>query len=99
MTTSPSPGPPFVRTWLIWTAGFLAFPIAGLAGSGVAGRVDSPVAALVGGAVAGLGIGLGQTLASRGRAAGPGARRAVRHRTGAERSRRRPRRPGWRRRR
>jgi hypothetical protein len=56
-----------VRTWLIWTAGFLAFPLAGLAGTAVVGRVDSPVAALVGGAVAGLGIGLGQTLASRGR--------------------------------
>jgi hypothetical protein len=51
----------------MWTAGFLAFPLAGLAGTAVAGRVDSPVAALVGGAVAGLGIGLGQTLASRGR--------------------------------
>jgi hypothetical protein len=56
-----------LRTWLIWTAGFLAFPLAGLAGTAVVGRVDSPVAALVGGAVAGLGIGLGQTLASRGR--------------------------------
>jgi hypothetical protein len=56
-----------VRTWLIWTAGFLAFPLAGLAGTAVVGRVDSPVAALLGGAVAGLGIGLGQTLAGRGR--------------------------------
>jgi hypothetical protein len=56
-----------VRTWLIWTAGFLAFPIAGLAGTGVAGRVDDPFAALVGGTVAGLVIGAGQTLASRGR--------------------------------
>jgi hypothetical protein len=56
-----------VHTWLIWTAGFLAFPLAGLAGTAVVGRVDSPVAALIGGAVAGLGIGLGQTLASRGR--------------------------------
>ncbi len=56
-----------IRTWLIWTAGFLAFPLAGLASRAVVGRVDSPVAALVGGAVAGLGIGLGQTLASRGR--------------------------------
>jgi hypothetical protein len=52
---------------LIWTAGFLAFPLAGLAGTAAAGRVDSPVAALVGGAIAGLGIGLGQTLAGRGR--------------------------------
>jgi hypothetical protein len=55
------------RTWLFWTAGFLAFPLAGLAGTAVVGRVDSPVAALVGGTVAGVGIGLGQTLASRGR--------------------------------
>ncbi|MET0765395.1 MAG: hypothetical protein ABWY29_11050 [Blastococcus sp.] len=55
------------RTWLIWTAGFLAFPLAGLAGTGVAGRVDDPISALVGGTVAGLVIGAGQTLASRGR--------------------------------
>jgi hypothetical protein len=55
------------RTWLIWTAGFLAFPLAGLAGTAVAGRVDDPIAALVGGTVAGLVIGVGQTLASRGR--------------------------------
>ncbi len=67
MTTPAASRTPFLRAWLIWTAGFLAFPLAGLAGTAVAGRVDSPVAALVGGAVAGLGIGLGQTLASRGR--------------------------------
>src|SRR5829696_1775081 len=57
----------FVRSWLFWTAGFLAFPIAGLAGTAVAGRVDHPLAALSGGAVAGLVLGAGQTLASRGR--------------------------------
>ena len=62
MTTSPR-----LRTWLIWTAGFLAFPVAGLAGTAVAGRVDDPMAALVGGTVAGLVIGVGQTLAGRGR--------------------------------
>ena len=56
-----------VRAWLIWTAGFLAFPLAGLAGTAVAGRVDDPVAALLGGAVAGAAIGVGQALASRGR--------------------------------
>jgi hypothetical protein len=55
----------FLLTWLIWTAGFLAFPIAGLAGTAVAGRVDDPVAALLGGAVAGLVIGAGQALVSR----------------------------------
>jgi hypothetical protein len=54
-----------VRSWLLWTAGFIAFPIAGLAGTAVAGRVDSPLAALSGGAVVGLVLGLGQTLASR----------------------------------
>jgi hypothetical protein len=57
--------PPFLRTWLIWTAGFLAFPIAGLAGTAAAGRVDDPVAALVGGTVTGLVLGAGQWLASR----------------------------------
>ena len=54
-----------MRSWLIWTAGFLAFPLAGLAGIAVAGRVDGPLAALSGGAVAGLVIGAGQALASR----------------------------------
>src|SRR5215207_272704 len=54
-----------LRTWLTWTAGFLAFPIAGLAGTAAAGRVDSPVAALLGGAITGLVIGAGQALVSR----------------------------------
>ena len=67
MTHSSRSRSSFLRTWLIWTAGFLAFPLGGLAGTGVAGRVDSPVAALLGGAVAGLVIGLGQTLAGLGR--------------------------------
>jgi len=67
MTLARSTRPDAARTWLIWTAGFIAFPIAGLAGTAVAGRVDSPLAALSGGAVAGLVLGLGQTLASRGR--------------------------------
>lgn len=64
MTRPETARPAFLRPWLIWTAGFLAFPIAGLAGTGVAGRVDSPLAALLGGAVTGLVIGAGQTLAS-----------------------------------
>lgn len=54
----------FLRTWLIWTAGFLAFPLAGLASTAVAGRIDDPVSALLGGAVAGLTIGAGQAVAS-----------------------------------
>jgi hypothetical protein len=66
--TAPGPSRPFgLRTWLIWTAGFLAFLLAGLAGTAVAGRADDPIAELVGGAVTGLVIGAGQTLASRGR--------------------------------
>jgi hypothetical protein len=57
----------FLWSWLIWTAGFLAFPIAGVAGRVVAGRVDSPIAALVAGLVTGAVIGAGQCLFSRGR--------------------------------
>ena len=64
MTRSGAPRTSFLRTWLIWTAGFVAFPVAGLAGTAVAGRVDSPVAALLGGAVAGLVVGLGQVVVS-----------------------------------
>jgi hypothetical protein len=65
MSFTPSSRPSSLRSWFIWTAGFLAFPIAGLAGTAAAGRVDDPVAALVGGAVAGLVIGAGQALVSR----------------------------------
>jgi hypothetical protein len=54
----------FLRSWLLWTAGFLALPLAGFAGSAVIGRVDGPLAALAGGAIAGLIIGAGQTLTS-----------------------------------
>ncbi len=57
--------PAFLRPWLTWIAGFLAFPIAGLAGAAPLGRVDDPVAALVGGALTGLVLGAGQALASR----------------------------------
>jgi hypothetical protein len=67
MTPTRTPSSTPLRTWLIWTAGFLAFPVAGLAGTGVAGRVDTPIAALVGGAVAGVVIGVAQALLSRGR--------------------------------
>jgi len=59
------PDPRATRAWLIWTAGFLAFPVAGIASTAVAGRVDSPLAALSGGAFAGLVIGAGHALVSR----------------------------------
>jgi hypothetical protein len=55
------------RTWLLWLAGSFAFPIAGLAGTAVAGRVDDAGAALAGGTIAGLVLGAGQALVSRGR--------------------------------
>ena len=54
----------FRRTWLLWFAGALAFPIAGLAGTAAAGRVDDALAALIGGTVTGLVLGAGQALAS-----------------------------------
>ncbi|MFJ5829449.1 hypothetical protein [Streptomyces sp. NPDC093089] len=60
-------GRPAVRDWVRWTAGFLAFPIAGLAGRAVAGPVDDAMSALVGGAVTGAAIGAGQALVSSGR--------------------------------
>ena len=65
MTTSAASRPSFLRSWLLWIAGFLAFPIAGLAGTAAAGRVDSPLSAFIGGAVAGLVLGAGQALVSR----------------------------------
>lgn len=55
-----------LRPWLLWTAGFLAFPVAGIAGGLVAGPVDDLLAAAVGGAVTGLVVGAGQSLAGRG---------------------------------
>jgi hypothetical protein len=54
-------------SWLLWTAGFLAFPIAGVAGGVVAGRVDNPAAAVVAGLITGAVVGTGQWLVSRGR--------------------------------
>ncbi len=64
MSISPPTRSTFLRPWLIWTAGFLFFPIAGLAGTAVAGRVDSPAAALAAGLVTGAVLGAGQSLAS-----------------------------------
>jgi hypothetical protein len=54
-----------VRGWLLWTAGFVSFPIAGIAAQAVAGRVNDAAAALIGGLVAGAVIGTGQWLAAR----------------------------------
>jgi hypothetical protein len=65
MTDSTRRRDTFWWSWLIWTAGFLAFPIAGVVGRVVAGRVDSPIAALVAGLVTGAVIGAGQWLVSR----------------------------------
>ena len=65
MTRLESSPASFLRTWLIWTAATLVFPLAGLAGTAVAGRVDSPLSALTGGAVVGLIIGTAQAVLSR----------------------------------
>jgi hypothetical protein len=65
MTDSTTRWDTFWWSWLIWTAGFLAFPIAGVAGGLVAGRVDSPVSALVAGLITGAVLGAGQWLVSR----------------------------------
>jgi hypothetical protein len=65
MTDSTPRRDTFWWSWLIWTAGFIAFPIAGVAGRLVAGRVDSPTAALLAGLVSGVVLGTGQWLASR----------------------------------
>ena len=54
-----------VARWALWTAGFIAFPLAGLAGE-LVGPVDDPVTALLGGAVTGLVVGIGQTVAALG---------------------------------
>ena len=57
--------PTFLSTWLLWLVGILAFPIAGLAGTAVGGRLSNPVSAHIGGAVCGIVIGGGQVLVSR----------------------------------
>lgn len=67
MRISNATRPVFLRPWLIWTAGFLSFPIAGVAGTAAAGRVDSVAAAVVAGVVTGSVLGAGQSLASSGR--------------------------------
>jgi uncharacterized membrane protein len=54
-----------VRAWLLWTAGFLAFPIAGVLATAVTGRINDFSSALIGGMVAGAVIGAGQWLVAR----------------------------------
>ena len=54
-----------VKGWLLWTAGFVSFPIAGIAAQAAAGRINDAVSALVGGLVAGAVIGTGQWLVAR----------------------------------
>ncbi len=74
-TTTPSPRTPAtthttpttpsaLRAWLLWTAGFVAFPLSGITGMLVVGRVDGPAAAALGGLATGAVLGAGQALAS-----------------------------------
>jgi hypothetical protein len=53
------------KAWLLWTAGFLAFPIAGALATGVTGRINDFGSALIGGMIAGAVIGTGQWLVAR----------------------------------
>ena len=46
-----------VKAWLLWTAGFLAFPIAGVLAEALTGRINDFSSALIGGMVAGAVIG------------------------------------------
>ena len=54
-----------VKGWLLWTVGFVSFPIAGIAAEAATGRINDPVSALVGGLIAGAVIGTGQWLVAR----------------------------------
>jgi hypothetical protein len=54
-----------VRAWLLWLAGFLSFPIGGIAAGAVVGRIDDAGSALIGGLVVGAVIGTGQWLVAR----------------------------------
>ena len=57
----------FVRSLLLWSVSFLAFPAAGLLGSFIVGPVDNLGAGLIGGALLGLFLGPAQSLLSSGR--------------------------------
>jgi hypothetical protein len=54
-----------LKAWLLWTAGFLAFPIAGILATALTGRINDVGSALLGGLVAGAVIGAGQWLVAR----------------------------------
>ena len=54
-----------LKAWLLWTAGFLAFPIAGVLAEALTGRINDFSSALIGGMVAGAVIGTGQWLVAR----------------------------------
>jgi hypothetical protein len=54
-----------LNAWLLWTAGFLAFPIAGALATAVTGRINDLGSALIGGMIAGAVIGTGQWLLAR----------------------------------
>jgi hypothetical protein len=53
------------KAWLLWTAGFLAFPIGGALATGATGRINDFGSALIGGLIAGAVIGTGQWLVAR----------------------------------
>ena len=54
-----------LKAWLLWTAGFLAFPIGGALATGATGRINDVGSALIGGLVVGAVIGAGQWLVAR----------------------------------
>jgi hypothetical protein len=54
-----------LKAWLLWTAGFLAFPIAGILAEALTGRINDAGSALIGGLIAGAVIGTGQWLLAR----------------------------------
>ena len=72
MAARPAPGQAMgdprrfnAKGWLLRTADFVSFPLAGIATQATVGRINDAVAALVGGLVAGAVIGTGQWLAAR----------------------------------
>jgi hypothetical protein len=53
------------KAWLLWTAGFLAFPIGGALATAATGRINDVGSALLGGLIVGAVIGTGQWLVAR----------------------------------